>query len=48
MTLNGKDLVLDENNELPDMNPASVPAGTLTYDCNRQLTNCLSYFLVEK
>jgi len=29
MTLNGNDLILDENNELPDMSPASVPAGTL-------------------
>lgn len=30
MTLNGKDLVLGENNEIPAMEPVTVPAGELT------------------
>ena len=29
MTLNGRDLVLDENDELPDLSGKSVPAGKL-------------------
>ena len=29
MTLNGRDLVLDENNDLPDLSGAPVAAGTI-------------------
>ena len=29
MTLNGRDLVLGENNELPDLSGAAVAAGTI-------------------